>query len=77
MLTATRAAFPAGMPTVAETLNHPSFPTAIWNLSPTRSGTLPVAEGRGGPLNISWEVHGSGPVKLLVGHVSIISRLAA
>ncbi|OIW28100.1 alpha/beta-hydrolase [Coniochaeta ligniaria NRRL 30616] len=60
------ATFPAGMPTVAETVNHPSFPTALFNLSPSLSGTLPVAEGRGGPLNINWEVHGSGPIKLLL-----------
>ncbi|KAL1844914.1 hypothetical protein VTK73DRAFT_1514 [Phialemonium thermophilum] len=54
------------LPTVAETLNHPSYSTAIWNLEPTQKGILPVAEGRGGPLNISWEVHGSGPVKLVL-----------
>jgi glycylpeptide N-tetradecanoyltransferase len=59
------------MPTVAETLKHPAFPTAIWNLSPTRTGKLPVAAGRGGPFNISWEVHGSGPIKILVSVCAI------
>jgi glycylpeptide N-tetradecanoyltransferase len=54
------------MPTVAETVNHPAFQTAIWNLTPSRSGKLPVAAGRGGPLNLSWEVHGNGPIHLLV-----------
>lgn len=54
------------VPTVAETLRHPAFPTAIWQLEPDRKGLAPVAEGRGGPFNISWEIHGSGPVKLVL-----------
>ncbi|AEO68165.1 uncharacterized protein THITE_2117583 [Thermothielavioides terrestris NRRL 8126] len=53
------------IPTVAETLKHPAFPTAIWNLEPDRKGLVPVAEGRGGPFNISWEIHGAGPIKLI------------
>ncbi|ROV89148.1 hypothetical protein VSDG_08864 [Cytospora chrysosperma] len=52
------------LPTVAQVLQHPAFPTATWHLEPTRSGLLPVAEGRGGPLKISWEIHGEGPIKL-------------
>ncbi|KAK3385382.1 Alpha/Beta hydrolase protein [Podospora didyma] len=54
----------AVIPTVAETLAHPAFPTAIWNLEPDRKGLAPVAEGRGGPFNISWEIHGEGPIKV-------------
>ncbi|KUI70423.1 Putative aminoacrylate hydrolase RutD [Cytospora mali] len=54
----------AQLPTIADVLQHPAFPTATWQLEPTRSGLLPVAEGRGGPLNISWEIHGEGPVKI-------------
>ncbi|KAK4197397.1 putative abhydrolase [Triangularia verruculosa] len=53
------------IPTVAETLQHPAFPTAIWNLEPDRAGLCPVAEGRGGPLNINYEIHGTGPIKLV------------
>ncbi|KAK4171377.1 putative abhydrolase [Triangularia setosa] len=53
------------IPTVAETLKHPAFPTAIWNLEPDRKGLCPVAEGRGGPLNINYEIHGEGPIKLV------------
>ncbi|KAF3764637.1 alpha/beta-hydrolase [Cryphonectria parasitica EP155] len=53
------------LPLVADVLKHPAFPTATWNLEPTKSGRLPVAEGRGGPLKIAWEVHGSGPVRLV------------
>ena len=56
----------APLPTIAETLIHPAFPTAIWNLEPDRKGLTPVAEGRGGPINISWEIHGVGPTKLIV-----------
>ncbi|GAB1317732.1 Alpha/Beta hydrolase protein [Madurella fahalii] len=56
---------PPSVPTVAEVLKDPAFPTAIWNLEPDREGLVPVAEGRGGPINISWEIHGCGPIKLI------------
>lgn len=56
----------AQLPTVADVLKHPAFPTAVWNLEPTESGRLPVAQGRGGPLDIAWEIHGSGPIKIVV-----------
>jgi len=49
---------------------HPSFPTTVWRLQPTREGKLKVADGRGGPFDLSWEVHGKGETKLVVsGHV--------
>lgn len=54
------------LPIVADVIKQPAFPTASWNLEPTSSGLLPVAQGRGGPLRISWEIHGSGPVRLVV-----------
>lgn len=47
---------PPSIPTVAEVLKHPAFPTAIWNLEPDRKGLALVAEGRGGPIKISWEI---------------------
>ncbi|KAL7620579.1 hypothetical protein AAE478_009574 [Parahypoxylon ruwenzoriense] len=50
---------------VEDVAKSPAFPTAIWQLEPHQSGLLPVAAGRGGPFNISWEVHGDGPVKLI------------
>ncbi|KAL2024924.1 hypothetical protein VTK56DRAFT_3623 [Thermocarpiscus australiensis] len=53
------------IPSVADTLKHPAFPTAIWGLEPDRKGLAPVAEGRGGPFNISWEIHGVGPIKIV------------
>lgn len=49
-----------------EVLAHPAFPDTIWNLTPTKSGRLPVAADRGGPINIEWEVHGTGDIKLVV-----------
>jgi hypothetical protein len=58
------------VPTVAETVKHPAFPTAIWNLEPDSKGIVPVAEGRGGPIKISWEIHGVGPIKLVVSLTS-------
>ena len=62
MLTVYRDAFPL----VTDVLKHPAFPTAIWALEPTRSGLLPVADGRGGPFKVSWEIHGEGPVRVVV-----------
>jgi len=62
-------ASPPLIPPVAEVLAHPAYPTAIWQLEPDRSGLAPVAIGRGGPFNISWEVHGTGPIKLVVSPV--------
>ncbi|CAN8101034.1 unnamed protein product [Discula destructiva] len=55
----------AKLPSVSEVMKHPAFPTATWNLEPTKSGRLPVAQGRGGPLKIAWEIHGSGPIRLV------------
>ncbi len=53
-------------PSVAEILANPTYPETIWNLTPTQSGKLLVAKDRGGPLGIDWEVHGNGPIKLVV-----------
>ncbi|KAK4445537.1 Alpha/Beta hydrolase protein [Podospora aff. communis PSN243] len=58
-------ASPSPVPTAAEVLAHPAFPSAVWRLKPDQSGLAPVAEGRGGPFNISYEIHGNGPIKLL------------
>lgn len=47
-------------------LQHPAYPTTIWTLVPAQSGLAPVAQTRaGGPFNISYEIHGTGPVKLV------------
>ncbi|KFY33305.1 hypothetical protein V494_07718 [Pseudogymnoascus sp. VKM F-4513 (FW-928)] len=49
----------------AEVTALPSYPSVTWKLQPTQEGILKVAEGRGGPLNISWEVHGTGKTKIV------------
>ncbi|KAI1383955.1 alpha/beta-hydrolase [Hypoxylon trugodes] len=57
---------PIAFPSVEDVTKSPAFPTAVWKLEPHQRGLLPVAAGRGGPINISWEVHGDGPVKLVL-----------
>lgn len=66
ILTSTPRAAPEIIPSVAEVLQHPAYPTAIWNLVPSQSGLAPVAHTRaGGPFNISYEIHGTGPIRLV------------
>lgn len=62
ILTMSRNPFPSA----EETINHPAYPGAVWNLEPHKKGLLPCAKDRGGPVNISWEVHGDGPRKIIV-----------
>jgi hypothetical protein len=66
----------ASLPSVEETLNHPAYLTTLWALEPTSQGKLSVAEGRGGPVGIVWEVHGEGPVKLVVRFSRQISSIS-
>ena len=49
-----------------EIKNHPAFPTTTWRLQPTQEGKLQVAKDRGGPIGLSWEVHGDGKERLVV-----------
>lgn len=51
--------------TFAELVEHPAFEHIIYKLSPTKKGTLAVAKGRGGPFNIAYEIHGTGPIHLV------------
>ncbi|KAM0287027.1 hypothetical protein ACHAQH_000712 [Verticillium albo-atrum] len=53
-------------PSAEETLAHPAYPGAIWNLEPHQKGLLACAKDRGGPVNISWEIHGDGPRKIIL-----------
>jgi hypothetical protein len=53
-------------PTAAQVQELDAYPDTIWNLTPSKSGRLPVAKGRGGPFMIDWEVHGTGDIKLVV-----------
>jgi len=52
--------------TLDELVNHPEFPKTTWDLKPTQKGKVSVAKGRGGPFNVSYEVHGTGPVHIIV-----------
>ena len=56
--------------TAAELVKHPEFEHVTWDLKPATKGKVAVAEGRGGPLQISYELHGNGPTKLVVGATS-------
>ena len=51
--------------TAAEILAHPEYPHTQWDLEPTKSDKISVASGRGGPFNLSYEVHGHGPHKIV------------
>ncbi|KAH5171115.1 hypothetical protein HBH77_225880 [Parastagonospora nodorum] len=46
--------------TPEELQQHPEYNHTIWHLKPTKKGKVPVAQGRGGPIDIAYEVHGSG-----------------
>lgn len=52
--------------TTAEIDQHPAFKTVIWHLKPTEKGKCPVARGRGGPDDIAYEIHGTGPITIVV-----------
>lgn len=54
--------------TAAQVLEHPEFESVVWDLKAVSKGRATVAQGRrGGPLDLAYEVHGQGPVKLVVG----------
>ena len=53
-------------PTAAEILAHTAYPDAVWKLIPSQKGNLNCAVGRGGPVGIDWEVHGTGSKKIVV-----------
>ena len=52
--------------TAAEILKHPEFEHVVWDLQPAKKGKATVAQGRGGPIQISYEIHGNGPIRLVV-----------
>ncbi|KAH7353358.1 glycylpeptide N-tetradecanoyltransferase [Plectosphaerella cucumerina] len=53
-------------PSAEETMKHPAYAGVIWKLEPTKKGILPCAIGRGGPIDIAWELHGTGPRRILL-----------
>ena len=51
----------------SELVAHPAYKTVNWNQEPSKEGYAEVAKGRwGGPFKLKWEVHGEGPIKLVV-----------
>lgn len=57
---------------VAEIKAHPEYPHTIWDLKPEAKGKLAVAKGRGGPINVAWEVHGRGEDKIVVRRTTVV-----
>jgi hypothetical protein len=53
--------------TAEEVVAHPAYKYTDWKLPPTTSGRCAVAQKRrGGPINLYYETHGTGPIKLVV-----------
>jgi hypothetical protein len=52
--------------TAAEIYAHPEYGKVPWEGKPTQEGSVDVAKGRGGPVSIAYEIHGTGPHKLVV-----------
>lgn len=61
-------------PTLDETENHPAFLGAKWNLIPDRAGKATVAKDRSGPIDIAWQIHGHGPIKIVVSCVHHLTQ---
>ncbi|CUS06975.1 unnamed protein product, partial [Tuber aestivum] len=50
-----------------EIRGHPAWSTVIQVQTPSRQGAAPVAKNRsGGPINIAYEVHGTGAIHIVV-----------
>lgn len=54
--------------TAPEILSHPAFPKVIWDLPPATKGKCPVANTRSGPIDLAYEVHGTGAIKTIVSN---------
>lgn len=52
--------------TAAELKQHPEYNHTIWHLKPEKKDKIAVANDRGGPINIAYEVHGTGDRHLVV-----------
>jgi hypothetical protein len=54
-------------PMSAEELQkHPEYDHTIWHLKPEKKGKVAVANARGGPIDIAYEVHGKGDRHMVV-----------
>ena len=54
--------------TAQEIVNHPEYPHVIWDLKPEKRATIEVAKDRSGPVKLAYEIHGSGPIKMVVSY---------
>lgn len=54
--------------TAVEIVKHPAYQGVRWDLKPTEKGRCSVAKGRGGPFDLAYEIHGDGPVHIIVKH---------
>ncbi|RMZ79722.1 hypothetical protein DV738_g3188, partial [Chaetothyriales sp. CBS 135597] len=53
--------------TAAELVAHPAFKHLEWKLPANKEGFVSVADGRrGGPFDIWYELHGTGPTRLVL-----------
>ena len=56
--------------TAAELVEHPAYKNLSWKLPPAKSDYCTIAEGRrGGPFKLWYEVHGTGPKRMVVSPV--------
>ena len=60
----------------AEIYAHPEFGKVPWEGEATQQGFVDVAKVRGGPVSIAYEVHGTGPNKLVVSGIKLIISLS-
>lgn len=52
--------------TASEVVNHPAYPYIIRTFPPTSKGTVQVPGGWGANCEIVYEIHGTGPKKIVV-----------
>jgi len=45
---------------------HPEYSHVDWDLKAEKKERIDVADGRGGPFKLSYELHGRGPRKIVV-----------
>ena len=57
--------------TAAQLTVHPEYKYVILDLPATKKGKALVAHDRGGPFQIAYEVHGTGPILLVVRSHSV------
>lgn len=59
----------------AQILVHPGYQGVIWDLKPTTSGKCSVGADRGGPFDLAYEIHGNGPIHMIVHSPDLFTPL--